>query len=376
MISTLLCAAAMAGNADDASLNITGFVQPNFLVQSAPSAVPRDALSFGLSGSRAGITFAGRPLPQWKYKAFLSVGAPVSVVRDVTFVDTNDNGFFNSIGISRTSVVSDIVREISVAWAPTDGFQIRAGQMPVPLTATAQSADARLLFPNRANPNQRLLADDDLGVLLEGSTPRGIFSAKVGVFNGRNLPGRRVSERGLAYLARVELAPLGELSYDEVNPLRSETRFALGAGVIVNPYQVFDQVGFPQSRITDVRGSVSARVSLVGVTLSAEAIHRYQLDSLTERPVVATGAYTQASWRLPVALEPIGRIGWVAEDRSFDPRTTLWGAGGFNVYPAFDTKNRERRDFVRFGLVYEVQRRVTEGETIQGAQAFAVIRFE
>lgn len=358
------------------ALQISGFVQPSFLVQVAPSAVPRDALTFGLRDSKVGLTFAGQPLPQWKYKAFLSIGAPTSVVRDVTFVDTNDNGFFNSIGISRTQVVSDIVREISVTWVPTSGFQIRAGQMPVPLTATAQSADARLLFPNRANPNRRLLADDDLGILVETATPRGIVSAKVGVFNGRNLPGRRASERGLAYLARVEIAPLGELSYDEVNPLRSEARFSLGAALIWNPYRVFDNVGFSQSRVNDVRGSVSARLSLVGFTLSAEALHRYQLDSLSERPVIATGAYTQASWKLPIALEPIGRVGWVAEDRSFDPRNTIWGAGGFNLYPAFGAVEESRRDWIRFGLVYEVQRRVTEGETIQGAQAFAVVRFE
>jgi len=374
VIALLLGLGAVA--AEPEPLSITGFVQPSFLVQSAPAAVPRDRLSFGLSGSTAGITFSGQPLPQWRYKAFLSIGAPVDVVRDVSFVDTNDNGFFNSIGISRTAVVGDIVREISLSWVPTGGFGIRAGQMPVPLTATAQSADARLLFPNRANPNRRLLADDDLGILLEAEAPEGIVSAKLGVFNGRNLPGRRSSERGLAYLARVELAPLGRLSYDEVDPLRSETRFSFGAAVIWNPYRVFDTVGFSQSRVDDIRGSVSARLSFVGFTLSAEAIHRYQLDTLSQRPVIATGAYAQASWKLPVAVEPIGRIGWVAEDRSFDPRTTLWGAGGFNLYPAFGNETPSRRDKVRLGLVYEVQQRVTEGETVQGVQGFAVIRFE
>ncbi len=371
VLSTIVAAAEPAD-----ALEITGFVQPSFLVQVTPSAVPRDRLTFGLRDSKAGITFAGQPLPQWRYKAFLSIGAPVSVVRDISFVDTNDNGFVNSIDVARASVVSDIVREISVTWAPSAGAQIRAGQMPVPLTATAQSADARLLFPNRANPNRRLLADDDLGVLFEAQAPEGVVSTKIGVFNGRNLPGRRSGERGLAYLARVELAPLGELSYDEVDPLRSEVRFSLGAAVIWNPYRVFDSVGFSQSRVNDIRGSVSARLSLLGFTLAAEALHRYQLDTLSERPVIATGAYTQASWRLPLALEPIGRVGWVAEDRSFDPRTTIWGAGGFNVYPAFGNEDRDRRDKVRFGLVYEVQRRVTEGETIQGLQAFAVVRFE
>ncbi|MEO0601290.1 MAG: hypothetical protein AAF211_07630 [Myxococcota bacterium] len=376
MIGTLLFTTLTAAAEPGELLTITGFVQPSFLVQVTPAAVERDRLTFGLRDSKAGITFAGQPLPQWRYKAFLSIGAPVSVVRDVSFVDTNDNGFVNSVDIARTSVVSDIVREISVTWAPTGGAQIRAGQMPVPLTATAQSADARLLFPNRANPNRRLLADDDLGVLFEAAAPEGIVSTKIGVFNGRNLPGRRSSQRGLAYLARVELAPLGELSYDEVDPLRSEVRFSLGAAVIWNPYRVFDSVGFSQSRVDDIRGSVSARLSLVGFTLSAEALHRYQLDTLSERPVIATGAYTQASWKLPGPVEPIGRIGWVAEDRSFDPRTTVWGAGGVNVYPAFGNEDPSRRDKVRFGIVYEVQRRVTEGETIQGAQAFAVVRFD
>ena len=357
------------------ALEVSGFVKPVFSAVVLGSELPRDRLTVGLTSSAAGITFSGQPLDQWRYKAFFVLGAatfPALVSADV--VDTDNDGAVDRVETSSQGALGDIVRETSVTWVPGSGFQIRAGRMPVPFTSAAQSADVALLFPDRAGPNDLFLADDDLGALVETQAPDGLVLAKAGVFNGTGT-GSRGGQRGVLYLARIDLQPLGAFAFDETHPLRTEPRIGFGASVIWHPYRAYDGVGYPRLNINDLRISASVRVGVAGLSLAVEGLHRHQFDDLTSRPVTASGAYVQGGWRLPIAVEPIGRLGWAAEDRSFDPRITVWTEGGFNLYPALRTAEGALRQDIRVTLVYQGEHRLTEGESAHGAVAALVLGF-
>ncbi|HHO50513.1 MAG TPA: hypothetical protein ENK18_06465 [Deltaproteobacteria bacterium] len=374
MIVPLALAGASPAAASDA-LELSGFVKPTFSAVLRPSALPREQLKVGLASSAAGLTFQGQPLEQWRYKVFFVVGSQTfPALVSARVVDTDNDGAVDRVETSSSGALGDIVRETSVSWVPSSGFRIRTGRMPVPFTSAAQSADVALLFPDRAGPNDLFLADDDLGALIEAGAIGGEVAMKTGVFNGSGT-GASGSERGVLYLARFDLQPLGAFSFDETNPLRTEPRVGIGAGLIWHPYRAFDGVGFPRLQINDLRGSVSLRLGLAGLTLSLEGLHRYQFDSLTARPIVASGAYVQGGWRLPSAVEPIGRLGWAAEDRSFAPRTTLWTEGGINIYPAFGNEDESLRDNVRMSFVYQGEHRLTEGESAHGAVASLILGF-
>ena len=355
--------------------SLRGFVKPVFSAVVRTSALPRDELNIGLASSKAGITLRGKPLDHWRFKVFFVVGADTfPALTRAKAIDTDNDGAVDRVDTASRGALGDIVRETSVTYKPSGGFQVRAGRMPVPLTSTAQSADVSLLFPDRAGPNQLFLADDDLGALAEMNTARSTVLAKMGVFNGTGT-GSSGGQRGILYLARLDLQPLGAFTFDEVNPTRTEPRLGLGAGLIWHPYRSFDGVGFARVRVNDLRATVSLRAGIAGFTVAMEGLHRHQIDDLTSRPVVASGAYIQAGWRLPIALEPIGRLGWAAEDRSFDPRTTVWTEGGFNVYPALGAGPEARRNALRLTLVYQGEHRITEGESAHGAVGALVLRY-
>ncbi|MEZ4236570.1 MAG: porin [Myxococcota bacterium] len=360
-----------AGGVDEA-VELSGFVKPVFSAVYRGSALPRDRLAVGLTSSTAGIVLRGEPVDHWRYKVFFTVGAGTfPVLVGARGVDLDNQGGLDRVDVDTAGALGDIVRETSITWAPVDAFAIRAGRMPVPFTSAAQSADTALLFPERAGPNQVFLADDDLGALLELTLPEDRVLAKAGVFNGSGT-GPSGGERGVLYLARVDLQPLGPFAFDETRPLRSKPRLGLGAGAIWHPYRAFDAVGFERVGVNDLRLSGSFRFSAAGLSVAVEGLYRLQTDTLTSRPLSATGAYAQGGWRLPIAIEPIGRVGWSAVDRTFDPRTTVWTEGGLNVYPAHGDAGR---DAIRLTFVYQGEHRVTEGETAHGAVAAAVLTF-
>ena len=82
--------------------------------------------------------------------------------------------------------------------------------------------------------------------------------------------------------------------------------------------------------------------------------------------MVATGAYTQASYflplRAPIGLAPIARVGYSAEDQSFAPRNTLFLEAGLTVYPMPDEP-----DDLKIVAQYLGERRLTEDEDAHGA---------
>ncbi len=375
----LLVAGSSAASANDGrdALRLSGFIKPVFSAVVRDAALPEDQLDIGLRSSRGGLVLAGDPLPQWRYRLFFVLGGDTfpALVR-ASAVDANNDGAVDGIATATRPAIGDLIREASITWQVVDEhLQVRAGQMPVPLTSAAQSADVALLFADRAGPNDLFLADDDLGALVEAFAPDQIVQARVGLFNGTGT-GASGGQRGVLYLARVDVQPLGEFTFDETDPTRTDARLGLGAGLIWHPYRAFDGVGFPRVRVNDLRAAVSLRAGVAGFHVALEALHRLQVDGLSNRPVTASGAYIQGGWRLPAGIEPIFRFGWAVEDRSFDPRATVWTEAGFNLYPAIGNEVVAKRDDLRVTVAYQGEHRVTEGESAHAAVASVVLGFE
>jgi len=377
----LLTAPAWAQPSDDApldappvqsSVEISGFVSPGFVATVRPNAVPEDRLNAGINNSRAGIIFAGEPAQRWAFKAYLLVGEDSFLaLTEADAVDLDNDGSVDTLATSARAALGDIVRETSITWAPFQVFDVKLGRMPIPFTSQAQSADTALLFPERSGPNQIFLADDDLGGLAGLNIMERVL-LRAGVFNGSGAGPLSSSDQGALYTVRLDVHPLGEFGFDESRPGKGPFRLGLGAGLAHHPYTTYDSAGYADVEVSDFRGSLSARLAVAGLSLSGEYLKRLQTDSLTARPVEATGGYGQLGWYLPVGIEPIARAGATVEDQSFAPRNTIWTDAGVNVYPRYKS---ETPDAVRVTAQYLSENRVTEGELARGASVQAQVKW-
>ncbi len=354
-------------------LQIEGFVSPQLTATVRPKAVPADQLTGGLQNSAAGVIFSGEPDERWAFKTYL-LFAPSDVfpaLTGVSALDRNNDGNVDGLETTSADALGSVLREVSVTWRPTGRFDFKLGRMPLPFTSQAQSPDTALLFPQRSGPNRAFLADDDLGGLLSFNLD-GVAIARLGLFNGTGVGPGAADELGAMYLGRLDINPLGSFDFAETAGTNAPLRIGLGAGLAYHPYTSYDSAGYPDVRVSDFRGSASIRVAAAGVSVSAELLRRYQVDDLTDRPVEATGAYGQAGWLLDFGLEPIFRMGWTAEDQSFDPRYTIWTDAGFNFYPGFDGPNP---DGVRITAQYLSENRVTEQEAARGLSAQVQVKW-
>ena len=369
MIGFAVLLAVATAHAEE-PVELSGFVSPGFAIIVRPNGVPEDRLSAGLSGSRAGVVFAGNPLDHWSFKTYLLVGGDsVDVLTAVSQTDLDSDGVPDSIESSTATVAREIVRETSVTWSPRSAFGIRLGRMPIPFTSQAQTADTALLFSSRAGPAEVFVSDDDLGGLVEFDLGEGIFLASGGLFNGTGLGAGAGDALGVLYMARMDLQPLGSFGFDETrsgsgSDVGLPFRIGVGGGVIYHPYTTWDSAGYADVSVADFRGSASARAAIGGFSVATEILYRYQEDSLTHRPVEASGTYGQVGWLLPMGVEPIFRLGHVTEDMSFDPRLTNWAEAGMNYYPNY--RSGDIPDAVRFTLQLLSENRVTERDLARG----------
>lgn len=362
----------MMVSASAGEVAISGFVSPSLSVQVRPDAVPRDRLQAGVSGSTAGFKLAGTPVPTLSFAIDLRLGRdPVMAVVGVTPVDVDNDGTIDTVVPVLHEVVSNLVREVSITWAPYPALSLKAGRMPIPFTSTAQSADTSLLFPQRASPNAVFIADDDLGALVQTGVPEWV-RLTLGVFNGTGVAPGAASTRGVAWLGRVDVTPAGAFDFGESTGGTSPFRLGIGAGAVWHPYTDFDPSGSPFRRVSDLRLSGSLRVAVAGLNLGAEVLWRSQTDSLSHRPDRATGAYVQGGYVLPLGIEPIARFGGTMADQTFEPRLTLWTDAGLNVYPA---ARSDHPDKIRVTAQYVGEFHVTEAETAHGAAARVQVSF-
>jgi len=266
-----------------------------------------------------------------------------------------------------------VLREAYVGWHDTDGrFRVHMGRMRIPFTSQASTSDTDLMFPGRAGPNEVFLQGTDLGGQGSAYLGDGQLKLRAGVFNGTGHGVADNSQRSVLYAARVDIEPLGNVDHSETNLNRGPLRLGLGAGVLWHPYSSFDAAGEPAVSFSDTRGSLSFVLSGKGLHLQVEALGRVQRDTLTARPLWATGAYAQVGALVWDRVEPVARLGGVRADMSFDPRDTLWTDVGINAYPRLPEEGSAP---VRLGLHYLGEHRVTEGEQAHGLSFQAQVQW-
>ncbi len=369
----LVLAAALAavapGPAARASdrLRISGYAAPCLGLTYRAAARPVDRLDVGLTASEAGLRFVGRPADHWAFTIDLRIGADVFAA--VTAVDVVGG---DEVYVTTEQAIDNIVEEVTAAWLPLEGLRVRLGQLRVPFTSQARTHNMTLMFPDRAGPAELFLRGTDLGALLEIDAGGGRLQADLGVFNGTGLDAGEGDNKGAALTARLDLSPLGPFAHAESDLERGPFRAGFGAGVLVNPYHSYDAAGERDVGVVDLRAAASLRLAGGGFFLSAEGLLRHQQDSLTSRPVRTYGAYAQLGYVIPPGVEPAARVGWTAEDTTFDPRHTLWVEGGVNLYPS---ARDELPDAVKVMLHYAGEGRLSEGEWAHGATLRLQVRF-
>jgi hypothetical protein len=353
---------------------VGGYVSPAFQLTLRPSAQPVDRWEVGLGSSQAGLIFVGRPVDHWEFKIDLVIGADlVTALTSVELVDVDNDGDVDTTTTSVASALSNIVEETTITWAPVDQIHLRLGRMRIPFTSQSQSHYMSLMFPTRSGANEAFLKGTDLGGLVEFDLGDERFLASLGVFNGTNLGAGTGNVKGILLTGRIDLQPLGAFGFAESDLERDRAfRLGIGAGLIYNPYSSYDSAGHADVMVQDLRASVSLRMAAGGFIFVAEGLFRRQVDTLTHRPITATGAYGQVGFNTPVGLEPVARVGWAVLDQSFDPRHTLWLEGGANLYPAY---RDERPDSVRVSILYAGEDRITELEWAHGFIVRMQVRF-
>lgn len=360
-------AATPEAAAEATSWNLSGYVQPQVGLTYRPDGLPRDRVDYGASATAAGIELQGEPWARWSYDVHLVVaGESREVVTGVEVVDSNGDGMVDDVSADSELSPSLLVERATVTYQPVALFGVVVGQMRVPFTAQEQSPQTALMFPQRSGPNEVFLKGPDLGALAVLSVSGDLFRASLGAFNGTGQPVGESEERGLVYSLRLDANPLGPFPFGEGDLERGRLRIGLGAGFLYYPASVYDASGYLGSRIRDLRASASFRLAARGAYLQAEVLRRQRTDSLSSRPVIATGAYAQGSYflpvRSPVGWAPIARVGYAAEDQGFAPRDTLFLEAGLTVYPRPDEP-----DALKLVAQYLGERRLTEGEDAHGA---------
>ncbi len=371
LVALVAGAPARAGS----KFKVGGYVSPAFGATVRPSALPMDRWEVGLASSQAGLIFQARPVDHWRFKIDLVVGQDlVQAVTQAELVDVDNDGDIDNLATTTADALSNIVEETTITWAPLDALHLRLGQMRIPFTSQAQSHYMTLLFPSRSGANEAFLRGTDLGGLLQFGAGDGVLLGSVGIFNGTGLLGSgQGNVKGVLVSGRIDLQPLGGFPFAESDPDRDRSfKLGIGAGVVYNPQTSYDSSGNADVYVQDLRASVSLRMAAGGMFFAAEGLIRRQVDTMTSRPVTATGAYGQFGWFTRVGVEPLARVGWAVIDQSFDPRHTLWLEGGINLYPAF---RDERPDSVRVTILYAGEDRITEQEWAHGLMVRMQVRF-
>jgi hypothetical protein len=371
VVVALVSVSARAGS----KFKVGGYVSPAFSLTIRPNALPVDRWEVGLASSQAGLIFQARPVDHWRFKIDLVIGQDlVRSLATAELVDVDNDGDIDNLATTTAEALSNIVEETSITWAPLDALHLRLGQMRIPFTSQAQSHYMTLLFPSRSGANEAFLRGTDLGGLLEFDAGDGVLLGSVGLYNGTGLIGSGEGNvKGVLVSGRVDLQPLGPFAFAESDPERDRSfKLGIGAGLVYNPHTSYDSSGNADVYVQDLRASVSLRMAAGGMFFAAEGLFRRQVDTMTSRPVTATGAYGQFGWFTRVGLEPLARVGWAVVDQSFDPRHTLWLEGGVNLYPAY---RDERPDSVRVTILYAGEDRITEQEWAHGLMIRMQVRF-
>lgn len=351
---------------------ISGFVKPALSVKYRPVAVPAQQLQVGFEETQGGLRLeeTGRRLDYHLY--LYLTGETIQVLTRAIPLDTDNDGNADKIFTLTTNAAKNLLREAWVNWNFNEGVKLKIGRMAVPFTSQAQSPDTELMFPNRASPNAVFLGQRDIGALASVTPQSETVSLQAGVFNGTGSGVGEVSQTGVLYALRFDLAPLGPFSQDETGATQDPWKIGWGIGLVFRPYTLYDSAGYPSSGVVDTRATTSFRITGRNIHFLAEALARYTTDTLTDRPLIDYGAFGQFGYYTRAGIEPVVRLGWVNEDTSFSAQQVYWGEAGLNIY--LPEPNVAAQP-ARLGVHYTNEYRYTEREMAHGASAQLLVYF-
>ncbi len=363
----------------EATVKVGGYLRPGFGFRYLPAALPKDVFDYGFFG-RSGLEVEAHPFEMWRAKLHLQLSSEaLTAVTDLELFDLNGNGVPDGVAYTTSALPGAVLEEATVSFVPSPMIQLLLGSMRIPFSLTQQSANTALMFPTRAAVNEVFLSGADLGFSARSNFLDGIILANLGVFNGDSLGlwSADTVTRGVVIAARADLNPFGAFAFGEGDHSRGPFRLGLGFGTMIRPATIYDErTGTEPRSVFDLRISASLRMAYRGLYFAGEYFRRQQTDDFSSRPEVADGAYGQLAFffrALPfLALEPIVRVGFVAEDQTFDPRFIGYTSAGFNLFPAADA---DPADDVKITLQYLGERRFTEDEDAHGGALAVQLKF-
>ena len=367
-----------APDADDEDA-LSGYVQPQFSVLYRNTALPQDRTALTLGGSRLGLIFAGKHFKKFSYTAHFVLDPTGQQVLAGTLAaaGSQTNQLIGPKVL--TSATALFFGELTMTYQPATFLAIKGGFMYIPFTGAQRVSNTALMFPNRAPPNDVFIAGADGGLLAMASTNDARLQASAGIFDGSSV-GLTVQEHalksvGVVYAGRVDFDPFGKFPWFEGDMEHSKFRAGIGFGTIYRPVTVYDPTGYEGRSVRDLRVTASLRMAVSGFYFQAEYLHRQQVDNLTARPLVATGAYAQTSYYKPVstvALSPLARVGFTINDQDFSPTTDGYLEAGVAFFPVANVDDPTR---LRILLQYQGEHRFAERDNAHGAVLQGQLKF-
>lgn len=207
-----------------------------------------------------------------------------------------------------------VLDDAQVVYRIADPLQISAGQWKVPFTASQAMSDTSLLMPDRPIVLDGFKLGDvkvdgfswsrDAGVAVQGHVADRRLEYAVGAFNGDGQNTWPPTDEAPLLAGRVQVAPLGEMKYDEVDLARGEPRLAIGLSGSGEAPTLFTDEGARDGGSSDLRAGADLRLTVQGLSVQAEGLYgRTHVDGV-DPDTTRTGLYAQVGYCLPVGLAP------------------------------------------------------------------------
>jgi len=234
-----------------------------------------------------------------------------------------------------------------------DEVQLLAGQDKLAYSRQNLAAVGNLQFVAVSPATAAFSPGYDLGAAASGNVLGGLANYVIGLSNGAGATTAR-SGNNHAFLARVQVNPLGAYAYAEGDPQRSEKPLATvgasyysnalarsGAGFETNNLGYASSTGwlgknaayFNAAEKVDINSfNIDAAVKWMGASVQAEYFWGQGDGQITDNTVRAQGYYVQAGYMILPKLEVGMRYSYLDPNRDLANDTTTEVLGGVSYY--------------------------------------------
>ena len=293
---------SLAAQAEDAPLKLGLSFQPRLTatLDGDPDASDQQAVTdAGLRVRRILVTVNGTLAERIEYRFRANLANAFS------FTDADGKG---------QQASKPVLDDAQVVFRIADPLQVSAGQWKVPFTASQAMSDTTLLLPDRPIVLDGFKLGDvkvdgfswsrDAGVAVQGHVAEKRLEYAVGAFNGDGQNTWPPTDEAPLLAGRVQVAPLGEMKYDEVDLARGAPRLAIGLSGAHEAPALFSDAGARDGGTSDLRAGADLRLTVRGLSVQAEGLYgRSQVEGVDE-DVTRTGLYAQVGYCLPVGVAP------------------------------------------------------------------------